>query len=78
MVLQNYLLPDAALQFMIYYMLTNLLNFAILKFGLKELLLDFNHPLVGFGLHFEGKVIEVRKATKKELEQGHLEEENRN
>lgn len=39
----------------------------------EELLLDFNHPLVGFDLHFEGKVIEVRKATKKELEQGHLE-----
>ncbi len=39
----------------------------------EELLLDFNHPLVGFDLHFEGKVIEVRKATKKELEQGHVE-----
>lgn len=39
----------------------------------KEVLLDFNHPLVGFDLHFEGKVIEVRKATKKELEQGHVE-----
>lgn len=40
----------------------------------EELLLDFNHPLVGFDLHFEGKVIAVRKATKKELEQGHVEE----
>ena len=39
----------------------------------EEVLLDFNHPLVGFDLHFEGKVIEVRKATKKELEQGHVE-----
>ena len=39
----------------------------------EELLFDFNHPLVGFDLHFEGKVIEVRKATKKELEQGHVE-----
>jgi FKBP-type peptidyl-prolyl cis-trans isomerase 2 len=28
-------------------------------------------------MHFECKVIEVRKATKKEIEQGHLEEENR-
>lgn len=45
----------------------------ILKNLGKELLLDFNHPLVGFDLHFEGKVIEVRKATKKELEQGHVE-----
>jgi len=39
----------------------------------EDVLLDFNHPLVGFDLHFEGKVIEVRKATKKELEQGHVE-----
>ena len=45
----------------------------ILKNLGKELLLDFNHPLVGFDLHFEGKIIEVRKATKKEIEQGHVE-----
>jgi len=45
----------------------------ILKNLGKELLLDFNHPLVGFDLHFEGKIIEVRKATEKELEQGHVE-----
>ena len=45
----------------------------ILKNLGKELLLDFNHPLVGFDLHFEGKIIEVRKATKKEIEQGHAE-----
>jgi FKBP-type peptidyl-prolyl cis-trans isomerase SlyD len=45
----------------------------ILKNLGEEVLLDFNHPLVGFDLHFEGKVIEVRKATKKELEQGHVE-----
>ncbi len=47
----------------------------ILKNLGEELLLDFNHPLVGFDLHFEGKIIEVRKATKKEIEQGHLEED---
>jgi len=47
----------------------------VLKNMGDELLLDFNHPLVGFDLHFEGKVIEVRKATEKELEQGHLEED---
>lgn len=38
----------------------------------KELLLDFNHPLVGFDLHFDGKIIEVREATKEELEHGHV------
>ncbi len=38
----------------------------------ENLLLDFNHPLVGFDLHFEGKIIEVREATKEELEHGHV------
>ena len=47
----------------------------VLKNMGEELLLDFNHPLVGFDLHFEGKVIDIRKATKKEIEQGHLEGE---
>ena len=45
----------------------------ILKNLGEQLLLDFNHPLVGFDLHFEGKIITIRKATKKELEQGHVE-----
>ncbi len=38
----------------------------------ENLLLDFNHPLVGFELHFEGKIIEVREATKEELAHGHV------
>ncbi len=38
----------------------------------ENLLLDFNHPLVDFDLHFEGKVLEVRNATKEELEHGHV------
>lgn len=38
----------------------------------ENLLLDFNHPLVGFDLHFEGKIIEVREATKEELTHGHV------
>ena len=38
----------------------------------ENLLLDFNHPLVGFDLHFEGKIIEVREATKEELQHGHV------
>jgi FKBP-type peptidyl-prolyl cis-trans isomerase SlyD len=45
----------------------------ILKNLGEQLLLDFNHPLVGFDLHFEGKIIAIRKATQKELEQGHVE-----
>lgn len=37
-----------------------------------EVLLDFNHPLVGFDLHFEGEIIEVREATPEELDHGHV------
>jgi FKBP-type peptidyl-prolyl cis-trans isomerase SlyD len=43
----------------------------------EELLLDFNHPLVGFDLHFEGLVLEVRKATKDELAHGHVHDANK-
>ena len=44
----------------------------VLKNMGETLLLDFNHPLVGFDLHFEGKINEVREATKEELEHGHV------
>lgn len=37
-----------------------------------DILLDFNHTLVGFDLHFEGEVIEVREASKEELAHGHV------
>ena len=42
----------------------------------EDLLLDFNHPLVDFDLHFEGNVLEVREATEEELSQGNRYEEN--
>jgi FKBP-type peptidyl-prolyl cis-trans isomerase SlyD len=44
----------------------------ILKDLGEELLLDFNHPLVGFDLHFEGNIMEVREATKEEIKHGHV------
>ena len=34
--------------------------------------MDFNHPLAGLNLHFEGSVVDIREATQKELEHGHL------
>jgi len=37
----------------------------------EEVLLDFNHPLAGQNLHFEGAVVLVREATEQELEHGH-------
>ncbi|WP_209330669.1 FKBP-type peptidyl-prolyl cis-trans isomerase [Lunatimonas salinarum] len=39
----------------------------------EELLLDFNHPLVGMNLHFDGEIYRVRKATKEEAAQGFVE-----
>jgi FKBP-type peptidyl-prolyl cis-trans isomerase SlyD len=35
-------------------------------------LIDFNHPLAGKTLKFEGKVIGVREATPDELDHGHV------
>ncbi len=34
--------------------------------------MDFNHPLAGYDLHFIGEVLDVRDATKEELEHGHV------
>ncbi|MEX2591500.1 MAG: FKBP-type peptidyl-prolyl cis-trans isomerase [Anditalea sp.] len=38
----------------------------------NELLLDFNHPLVGFSLHFDGQIHEVREASEEEIVHGHV------
>ena len=37
----------------------------------KEVALDLNHPLAGDTLHFSVEVIDVRYATKEELDHGH-------
>jgi len=34
--------------------------------------IDANHPLAGMRLHFDVKIVEVRDATKEELEHGHV------
>lgn len=34
--------------------------------------MDFNHPLAGHELHFQGEVLDVREATEEELEHGHV------
>jgi FKBP-type peptidyl-prolyl cis-trans isomerase SlyD len=38
----------------------------------KDVEMDFNHPLAGYELHFIGEVLDVREATKEELEHGHV------
>ena len=37
----------------------------------ETVLMDFNHPLAGKDLTFEVEVVEIREATKEELEHGH-------
>lgn len=34
--------------------------------------MDVNHPLAGQDLHFTGSIVEVREATKEEIEHGHV------
>ncbi len=38
----------------------------------KHVEMDFNHPLAGYDLHFIGEVLDVREASKEELEHGHV------
>ncbi|MCC2546243.1 FKBP-type peptidyl-prolyl cis-trans isomerase [Hymenobacter sp. BT175] len=37
-----------------------------------EVQMDFNHPLAGMVMHFDGQVQDVRDATKEELDHGHV------
>jgi FKBP-type peptidyl-prolyl cis-trans isomerase SlyD len=38
----------------------------------QELLLDFNHPLVGLSLHFDGRIQHIREASEDEIAHGHI------
>jgi FKBP-type peptidyl-prolyl cis-trans isomerase SlyD len=49
----------------------NPLSGKILEIGDDYVVVDFNHPLAGMDLFFEGKILEVRDATPEELEHGH-------
>jgi FKBP-type peptidyl-prolyl cis-trans isomerase SlyD len=40
--------------------------------GLDSITVDGNHPLAGVELNFSVEVLEVRDATKEELDHGHV------
>lgn len=40
--------------------------------GADEVKLDFNHPLAGYTLNFDVKVVGLREATEEELDHGHV------
>lgn len=44
----------------------------VLEVALQHVRMDFNHPLAGKELHFNGEVLDVRPATAEELAHGHV------
>ena len=50
----------------------NVLNGKVVSYDDEMVKMDFNHPLAGHHLHFSGKIIEIRDASKEEMEHGHV------
>ncbi|MDR3189559.1 MAG: peptidylprolyl isomerase, partial [Prevotellaceae bacterium] len=48
----------------------NVFQATVLEVKKSSVVLDFNHPLAGMELSFEGSIVEVRDATEKELAKG--------
>jgi FKBP-type peptidyl-prolyl cis-trans isomerase SlyD len=44
----------------------------VLEVHPESVLMDFNHPLAGVNMHFKGQILEVREASKEELDHGHV------
>lgn len=49
----------------------NHLRGTVLEIDAQNVKMDFNPPLAGIDLFFEGEILEVRPATEEELEHGH-------
>ncbi|MFC2152405.1 peptidylprolyl isomerase [Bacteroidota bacterium] len=47
-------------------------NGVIMEVGEENVKMDFNHPLAGDDLHFAGQIMEVREASKEEIDHGHV------
>jgi FKBP-type peptidyl-prolyl cis-trans isomerase SlyD len=50
----------------------NQLRGRILEINSELIKMDFNHPLAGKDLHFEGNIVGIRDASKDELDHGHV------
>lgn len=50
----------------------NRLSGKIVSFHEEFVTMDFNHPLAGSNLHFNGTIVEIREATADEIEHGHV------
>jgi FKBP-type peptidyl-prolyl cis-trans isomerase SlyD len=50
----------------------NRLQGKVLEVNKEGVLMDFNHPLAGMNMHFEGQVVGVRNASSEELAHGHV------
>lgn len=47
-------------------------SFTVVRLTEKGAVLDGNHPLAGKQLHFDVEIVDVRPATKEELDHGHV------
>jgi len=54
----------------------NRMNGKIVKFDEELVTMDFNHPLAGSDLHFNGRIVEIREATEDEIHHGHVHSED--
>lgn len=50
----------------------NRLNGRVTKVSPEQITMDFNHPLAGNHLFFQGEITEIREATEEELTHGHV------
>ncbi len=44
----------------------------IMEVDSENVKMDFNHPLAGTDLHFQGEILDIREATEDELAHGHV------